>query len=218
VERAAALAGGIDHRPRQVRVLAQDRGLREIVEGRSLRVRRKKGLEWEWQAMDGSITKAPLGGQGTGPNPTDRAKSGTKRSILVEGNGIPLAVAVDGTNTHDMKLARPTLENTIIDRPRPTKEHPQNMCLDKGYDFPEVDRLVAEWGYTAHIARRGVDQSKRKRIPGYRARRWVVERTNSWMNRFRRLLVRWEKKKENYVAMLHLACAWITYHQAGIFE
>ncbi len=168
--------------------------------------------------MDGSITKAPLGGQGTGPNPTDRAKSGTKRSILVEGNGIPLAVAVDGANTHDMKLARRTLEMIVIDRPEPTKERPQNMCLDKGYDFPEVDQLVAEWGYTAHIARRGVDQSKRKKVPGYRARRWVVERTNSWMNRFRRLLVRWEKKEENYVAMLHLASAWITYHQAGIFE
>jgi putative transposase len=168
---------------------------------------------------DGTITKAPLGGQGTGPNPTDRSKSGTKRSILVDGNGIPLAVAVAGANRHDMKLAEPTLKNIVIERPRPTKKkkHPQNICLDKAYDFPEVDELVADWGYTGHIARRGVDQSKRKRIPGYRARRWVVERTNSWMNRFRRLLIRWEKKKENYVAMLHIACAWITYQQTGIF-
>ncbi len=167
--------------------------------------------------MDGTITKAPLGGQGTGPNPTDRSKSGTKRSILVDGNGIPLAVAVAGANRHDMKLAEPTLKNIVIERPKPTKKHPQNICMDKGFDFPEVDELADEWGYTAHIARRGVDQSKRKRIPGYRARRWVVERTNSWMNRFRRLLIRWEKKKENYVGMLHLACAWITYQQAGIF-
>ncbi len=167
--------------------------------------------------MDGTITKAPLGGQGTGPNPTDRSKSGTKRSILVEGNGIPLAVAVAGANRHDMKLAEPTLEKIVIKRPNPTKKHPQNLCLDKAYDFPEVDELVENWGYTGHIARRGVDQSKRKRIPGYRARRWVVERTNSWMNRFRRLLIRWEKKRKNYVAMLHLACAWITYRQAGIF-
>ena len=167
--------------------------------------------------MDGAITKAPLGGKGTGPNPTDRSKLGTKRSILVEGNGIPLAVAVAGANRHDMKMAEPTLESIVIERPKPTKKRPQNMCLDKGFDFPEVDELVDEWGYTAHIARRGVDQSKRKRIPGYRARRWVVERTTSWMNRFRRLLIRWEKKKENYVAMLHIACAWITYQQAGIF-
>ena len=90
------------------------------------------------------------------------------------------------------------------------------MCLDKGFDFPEIDELVEEWRYSAHIARKGVDQSKRKRIPGYKARRWVVERTHSWMNRFRRLLIRWEKKEEIYLAMLHFACAWITYQQAGI--
>ena len=121
-----------------------------------------------------------------------------------------------GANRNDMKLAEPTLENIEIERPEPTKEHPQNMCLDKGFDFPEIDELVEEWGYTAHIARKGADQSKRKRIPGYKARRWVVERTHSWMNRFRRLLIRWEKKEENYLAMLHFACAWITYQQAGI--
>ena len=167
--------------------------------------------------MDGAITKAPLGGEATGPNPTDRAKSGTKRSVLVEGKGVPVGVTVDGANTHDMKMTEQTLESIVIERPRPTRAHPQNLCLDKAFDFPEVDELVARWGYTGHIARRGVDQSKRERIPGYRARRWVVERTHSWMNRFRRLLVRWEKKARNYLAMLHLACAWITYRRAGIF-
>lgn len=137
--------------------------------------------------------------------------------MIVEADGIPLGVAVSGANTHDMKLAEPTLENIIIERPEPTEKHPQNICLDKGYDFPEIDELVAEWGYIAHIARKGVDQSKRKKIPGYRARRWVVERTTSWMNRFRRLLIRWEKKEENYLAMLQFACAWITYRRTGIF-
>ncbi|MEM3172283.1 MAG: IS5 family transposase [Candidatus Nitrosotenuis sp.] len=174
----------------------------------------RKGIDWEWQSMDCSITKAPLGGKSTGPNPTDRAKSGTKRSLLVEGRGIPIGLAVDGANRHDIN-AEKTLENIAIRRPDPDRID-QNICLDKGYDFPEVDELVEDWGYTAHIARKGVDQSKRKRIPRYRARRWVVERTHSWMNRFRRLLIRWEKE-ENYVAMLHLACAWITYHASGLF-
>ena len=91
-------------------------------------------------------------------------------------------MSVAGANRHDMKLAESTLENIEVERPEPTKKHPQNMCLDKGFDFPEIDDLVAVWGYTAHIARKGVDQSKRKRIPGYRSRRWVVERTHSWMN------------------------------------
>ena len=135
----------------------------------------------------------------------------------MEGHGVPIAVAVSGANTHDMKMTGATLESMVVERPKPTRKHPQNICLDKAYDFPEVDELVAAWGYTAHIARRGVDQSKRERIPGYRARRWVVERTHSWTNRFRRLLIRWEKKVENYLAMLHLACAWITYQQTGIF-
>lgn len=137
--------------------------------------------------------------------------------MLVEGDGVPLAITVDGANRHDMKLAEPILGSMMINRPKPTEKHPQNMCLDKGFDFPEIDELVAKWGYTAHIARKGVDQSKRERIPGYKARRWVVERTHSWMNKFRRLLIRWEKKEENYMAMLHFACAWITYQQAGIF-
>jgi len=90
--------------------------------------------------------------------------------------------------------------------------------MDKGYDFPDIRELVKQYGYTAHIPHRG-DKRKRRKVPGYRkrARRWVVERTHSWMNRFRRLLVRWEKKLNNYTAMLHLACAWITFSQSGLF-
>jgi putative transposase len=137
--------------------------------------------------------------------------------MLVDGNGIPIGLAVAGANRHDMKLAEPTLESMPIERPTPTRRKPQNLCLDKGYDFPEIDELVEGWGYTAHIARRGVDQSKRESVPGYRARRWVVKRTHSWLNRFRRLLIRWEEKEENHVAMLHFACAWITWRAAGIF-
>ena len=90
------------------------------------------------------------------------------------------------------------------------------MCLDKGYDYIDIRELINEWGYTAHIKSRGQEESERKEIPGYRARRWVVERTHSWFNRFRRLLIRWEKKVENYVAFLHFACAVMTYRAAGV--
>ena len=70
------------------------------------------------------------------------------------------------------------------------------MCLDKGYDFPEVYELLEEYGYTIHIRLRGEEISNNKEggIPKYRARRWVVERIHSWMDRFRRLLIRWEKR------------------------
>lgn len=158
-----------------------------------------------------------MGGEGTGPNPTDRGKRGTKRSVLTDGQGVPLAIVVEGANRHDMKLVEPTLEAILAPRPEPTLERPQHLCLDKGYDYPEVRELVAAWGYTAHIRSRGEDQAGKTTVPGYRARRWVVERTHSWLNRFRRLLIRWEKQVENYLAMLHFACAWITYRAAGIF-
>jgi putative transposase len=80
-----------------------------------------------------------------------------------------------------------------------------------------VQQTVAAWGYTAHIRSRGEEGQEKAKVPGYRARRWVVERTHSWMNRFRRLLVRWEKKEPHYLALLHFALAWITFQAAGLF-
>ena len=176
-----------------------------------------KGLDWDWLSMDGAMTKAPLGGQETGPNPTDRGKSGVKRSLLTEGHGIPVGLAVDGANRHDMKLVRQTIENMVIERPQPTPEQPQGMCLDKGYDFQEVRDILTEFGFTAHIRSRGEEIQELAREAGKKARRWVVERTHSWMNRFRRILIRWEKKPENYIAFLHFACALIAFRAAGLF-
>ena len=73
-----------------------------------------------------------------------------------------------------------------------------------------------EWGYTAHIRPRNEEADLKAHVPGYRARRWVVERTHSWMNRFRGLLIRWEKKTENYLAIVHFTCAWIAFRAAGL--
>ena len=84
------------------------------------------------------------------------------------------------------------------------------MCLDKGYDFQEVRDLVAAFGYTGHIRTRGEETQALKRDAGHKARRWVVERTHSWMNRFRRILIRWEKKPANYLGLLHFVCAFLT--------
>lgn len=176
-----------------------------------------KGLDWAWLSMDGAITKAPLGGEDTGPNPTDRAKSGVKRSLLTEGHGVPIGLAVDGANRHDMKLVRDTIESIVMERPEPTDKNPQGMCLDKGYDYQEVRDTLAEFGFTAHIRSRGEEAKELKREAGKRARRWVVERAHSWLNRFRRILIRWEKKPENYIAFLHFACALIAFRAAGLF-
>lgn len=116
-----------------------------------------------------------------------------------------------------MKLTESTLKTMVVERPKPTEEEPQYMCLDKGYDYQEVRELVEKWGYTAHIKRRGEEIREKEQIPNYRAKRWVVERTHSWLNRFRRILIRWEKRIDNYLAMLHFACAWITFRAVGLF-
>jgi putative transposase len=112
---------------------------------------------------------------------------------------------------NDFKLLRATLASIPIERPQPTPKRPQGLCLDKGYDFPEVYELAREFGFTAHVRSRGEEAQALKREAGFRARRWVVERTQSWLNRFHRILVRWEKRADTYLAMLHLACGLITW-------
>jgi putative transposase len=158
-----------------------------------------------------------LGGKKTGPNPTDRAKSGVKRSLLTEGHGVPVGLVIAGANRPDMKLVKDTLKSIVVKRPRPTKKRPQGMCLDKGYDYAEVRDTLKEFGFTAHIRARGEEAQALKRQAGVRARRWVVERAHSWMNRFRRVLIRWDKKGENYLAFLHFACALIAFRASGLF-
>jgi transposase len=175
------------------------------------------GIRWQWQALDGAMTKAPLGGEDTGRNPTDRGKLGTKRCLLTDERGAPLALAVAGANRNDMKLTAATLDGIVVARPKSTPQEPQHLCLDKGFDYDEVRELVKARDYLAHIRRRGEEAQAKRDIPGYRAKRWVVERSHAWMNRFRRLLIRWEKKTENYQAMLDLACAYITFRMAEVF-
>jgi len=137
--------------------------------------------------------------------------------LLTEGHGVPLGLAVEGANRHDMKLVRATLDSIVVQRPQPTKEDPQGMCLDKGYDYDEVRAILEEFGFTAHIRSRAEEAQELAVEAGKKARRWVVERSHSWMNRFRRILVRWEKKPEHYLAFLHFACALIAFRAAGLF-
>ena len=129
-----------------------------------------------------------------------------------------MGLAVAGANRHDIKLLEPTLNAVAVTRPSSgAPDDLQHLCLDKGYDFPVTRVLASALGYELHIRTRGEEIQEKRTIPGYKARRWVVERTHSWMNRFRRILVRWEKKEENYLAMLHFACAWICFHTAKVF-
>ncbi|GER80503.1 transposase, IS5 family [Candidatus Denitrolinea symbiosum] len=109
-----------------------------------------KGLLWKWQAADGAITKAPLGGEKTGKNPTDRGKSGTKRSLLVNEQGLPLGLVVSGANTPDGKLLETTLLAIPIERPDPN-ETEQHLSLDKGYSGEPCATSAEAQGYILHV-------------------------------------------------------------------
>ena len=163
------------------------------------------GIDWKWQALDGVITKAPLGGEATGPSPVDRAKSGTKRSVLSDGRGAPLAVVVAGANAPDKTLALETLDSTAVERPEKVVYRLHHLSLDAGYNYDDVIAGVLERDYILHLrppARVTLAVAPEKQYP---ARRWVVERTHAWHNKFRRLLVRWEKKLDHYYALIDLA-------------
>ena len=158
----------------------------------------------------------PWVGKKTGPNPTDRAKKGTKRVVLTEAHGIPMGVAVAGANCNDFKLTRQAIEAVLLPRPRPSKEHPQGLCVDKGFVCQEVREVAREFSFTLHVPLEKKGAQKVKRKARAKARRWVVERTHSWLNRYRGILVRWCKKAENYLGMLHLAFAVIAWRTTGL--
>ena len=138
-----------------------------------------------------------------------------KRSTLVDGRGVPLAVAVEGANVPDQKLVSDTLDAIPIERPEPTAQEPHNLCLDKGYAGEPVDRQVRKRGYTPHVPRKANEPPKPKHRRG-KARRWKVERTHSWLNRARRLLIRWEKKAANYLGLLHFQFAIVALRAAKV--
>jgi putative transposase len=156
-------------------------------------------------------------GKKVGKNPTNRGKLGTTRSMVTDGHGIPLGGVVAGAHCHDLQLVDATLEAILIKRPEPTLSWPPHLCLDKRDDDDAVRETLEAWGDTAHSRGRGEEAQALRESPGDRARRWVVERTHAWMNRVRRLLIRWEKKVANSLALLHVAWAWITFRAAELF-
>jgi transposase len=113
---------------------------------------------------------------------------------------------VSGANRHDIKLLEATLQSIVIAHPEGS-----NLCLDAGYTGAQS--VAKQMGYTAHIRGRGEERQGKEREVTFKARRWVVEACHSWLNRFRKLLVRYEKKGSNYLALLHFACAIIVWRQ-----
>jgi transposase len=149
------------------------------------------------------------GGQKTGPNPTDKGKPGSKRHVVSDRGGIPLAVILTAANVHDSKVLEEAVDAIEpIKRPRGgpgrPRKRPKKLHADKGYDFPRCRKALRRRGIKARIARRGIDSSER-----LGRHRWVVERTLAWLSRYRRLSVRYERRDDIHEAFLHLGCSLI---------
>ena len=152
------------------------------------------------------------GGKKTGKNPTDRGKKGTKKSLLVDGDGGPLGVVIAGANVVEQKLLKETIEAIVVERPDPDKVK-QNLCLDKGYDNPRSREAAAEGDYVPHIREIGEEKKACDRSKGHKPRRWVVERAFAWLSKCRGILVRYDKKDENYLGLIQLACGLLWYRR-----
>jgi putative transposase len=133
--------------------------------------------------------------------------------VLVDGEGGPLGAVIDGANVPDCQLLQATIEAIVVERPQPTKAHPQHLCLDKGYDNPTGRKAAAAAEYTAHIRRIGEAKKSCDPSQGHKPRRWVVERTLAWLSKCRGILIRYDKKDTNYLGLIQLACALYWYRR-----
>ena len=160
--------------------------------------------------------RGPRGGKKTGPNPTDRGKKGSKRHLVLDRNGgVPLAVTHTAANVHDSKALEEAVDaGRPIRKPRGRpRKRPKKLHADKGYDFPRCRKALRKRGITPRIApRRGIESSER-----LGRHRWVVERTLSWLNRFGRLKVRYERRDDIHQAFLDLGCALICWRYVQRF-
>ena len=131
--------------------------------------------------------------------------------LLVDERGIPLSIIVVGANRHDVTQLPATLDAIVIERPEVTPYHPQNLCADAGFTGKPAHEQIVERDYHPHVRSRGEEKVRKKN--GYKPRRWIVEVAHSWFNRFRKLLVRYEKTDRSYLALNMLAAATICFRK-----
>jgi putative transposase len=133
--------------------------------------------------------------------------------VLTEADGGPVAVVVAPANRHDSLVLQDILEAVVVEPPNPVTGPTQHLCLDKAFDGAPSEATARVFGYEPHIRRIGEEKKDRRGKKTKKARRWVVERTIGWLNRCRAILIRWDKKAENYLAMIQLACALLWYRR-----
>ena len=163
-------------------------------------------IDWRRAVIDASFAKAPEGGEETGPNPTDRGKSGSKHHLVTDGHGIPLSATVTAANVPDVVEAVSVLSRIppVGGKPGPPRRRPDRLHGDRGYDSGPLRRLLRWLGVTPVLARRRTGHGS-----GLGVYRWVVERTIAWLHSLGRLRRRLDRKVEVQEAFLQLACALI---------
>ena len=195
----------------------QEGVFKKIMERLANYYRKRQGIKWKWQAIDSKSCAAPLAQEGVGRNPTDRGKQGSKMHLLVDKRGAPLSVVVTGANRHDKTVAVNLIASVIIERP----DKEQHLCADKAYDSADIREFVILEGYTPHIKANPRNSKHPKTVQSrglaettYPAKRWVVERTLSWLTKRRSIRTRWSKKTANWLALVQFACAHILFNMA----
>ena len=134
----------------------------------------------------------------------------------MDGRGVPLSLVVTGANVHDCKRLDEVLTAIVVKRKAPPHRRSKHLCADAGYRSAENFRIIDQHGYIAHVVDRRQESSAKRRDPRKKARRWVVEVCHSWFNRFRKLLVRYEKLERSFVALNHLAAAIIAFRHVPL--
>lgn len=134
----------------------------------------------------------------------------------MDGRGVPLSLVVTGANRHDVSQLATVLDAIQVKRAQPPKRRSKHLCADAGYTGAPALAIISSQGYIPHVKGRGQEAKELQRHPGKRARRWVVEVAHSWFNRFRKLLVRYEKLERSFVALNHLAAAIIAFRKVPL--
>ena len=178
----------------------------------------KRGLpntiRWKVSHGDGKVLTAPCSKRlwrkrQSDPTRLIGEKKGSKRHLLVDGRGVPLSLVVTGANQHDVTQLEQVLSAIMVKRKTPSKRRSKHLCADAGYRGRRALEIIESHGYIPHVVGRRTEADAKRRDPTKKARRWVVEVCHSWFNRFRKLLVRYEKLERSFVALNHIAAAMI---------
>ena len=140
-------------------------------------------------------------------------KNGSKRHLLVDARGVPLSLVVTGANAHDVTQIEAVLDAIVVKRPAPKQRRSKHLCADAGYRGKGAMAVILAHGYIPHVVSRKSEAAQKRRDPKKKARRWVVEACHGWFNRFRKLLVRYEKLEHSFLALNHLAAAIIAFRK-----